>query len=1135
MRFRKRDLGWMVFTTLLVVFAVVVNTVRLFALYWSIHPKTVEQWVSDRLHQTTHIGAVHLVLDGFSPVFIFDRVELLDPKTQAVRLQIHHLTIRLNVLQSLWKHQWILKQIDIAGVEIHLFQDAQHQWKMRQDNGVTAATNQNTSEFTALDLSADLNWLSQQPNIHAYSSTIFLQTLSGEQIILRHLQLAAVGEVGKEKIALSGTVKRSSVKEKRTPFFVLLHFFLENKGDTTQIRKITAYANVHNMPLSSLQWLPYKIPSVTGGILSSESWMTWESENHFFIQTHLSARQVVYQKNVLKRFSGDFLLRRNNTLHWNIVGKNIALEMPDNSKTKKDLPNPELHLFAAFNLDYLTRGIQSRLFFKSVHLYNKLFSIHTRAAIFLPQKKIKLLTHFSFKNLHALIPWLLPFGIPEEDLQWSNEAIKAGAVDDGNMLWDGNFQNFPYVHHDGVFTLRAKLNNATVKYLADWPEATGIDGAFEWHNGSFSLIQSHASIQGINLQAWSASVSDLTKPVLMLHIRTPVPLEKINTFLQHTDWENKASVQPLKATGTSQFQLDLQVPLVANTPPRATGQLQFSNASIAWSGLPDAFLLSGMNGNILFENADVHSEHPLQAQWLGQSIQLEVKTAHPKTGDVLQIAGTSHFISGKTLQNAWPATAKIFSGKTAYQVQLNIPYPKSIPNYITFDSNLHGLGISIPNSYQKLPAQTKPFHFALTLLDPNRLTWTMNYASQLQGAGNFIQQKNNWSITRVDLNLCGKPAVYPSQDGLSVCVHEPSLDVSTFFDQSSLPTFLPPLRTAEVMADQLSIASQNYPNVDLMVQLKGKQAWAINIKSPQATGNLQYSKNPDELTAHFQKLNIANNTKKTSKKGTILPSSLPAFAINVDELDWNGKSIGAAVLNTHPITGGLAVSQFQLRPATCQLDSSGTWQNAGQQLMHMNGLLHCNDFGKWLQNFTPKPVFLSGNGDVHFDLAWLAASDFPLQELSGSVNINAKNGAIIGLSEEQETELGLGKLLNAFSLQALGDRFKNGFKDLTTNGYSFNIFTGDFKILQGVATTDNLLLDGPVAKIKGTGSINLAKESYDLNLSVLPYVTSSIPVVAAFAGGPVVGAVAYLVNKAVSSKVSKSVEKQVVLQGNVSS
>jgi uncharacterized protein YhdP len=108
------------------------------------------------------------------------------------------------------------------------------------------------------------------------------------------------------------------------------------------------------------------------------------------------------------------------------------------------------------------------------------------------------------------------------------------------------------------------------------------------------------------------------------------------------------------------------------------------------------------------------------------------------------------------------------------------------------------------------------------------------------------------------------------------------------------------------------------------------------------------------------------------------------------------------------------------------------------------------------------------------------------------------------------------------SLQTIPRRLKLDFSDLVQQGYTFDVFKGNFKIRNGVMSTRDSLIDGPVAFGRMTGDLDLVNKLYDLDLRIYPYITASLPMVVTLAGG---GPIAGIATWAISSLATKGMQK----------
>jgi uncharacterized protein YhdP len=130
-------------------------------------------------------------------------------------------------------------------------------------------------------------------------------------------------------------------------------------------------------------------------------------------------------------------------------------------------------------------------------------------------------------------------------------------------------------------------------------------------------------------------------------------------------------------------------------------------------------------------------------------------------------------------------------------------------------------------------------------------------------------------------------------------------------------------------------------------------------------------------------------------------------------------------------------------------------------------------------------------------------------------------GSITGLNTKTDTLIGFGRLISLLSLQSLPRRLTLNFGDLLHKGFYFEKIQGDWTLKDGNATTRNTYLDGSVAYVAINGAVDLLNEQYHLRLLVAPHLTSSIPIVATIAGGPVVGGVAWAINQLITPEVQR--------------
>jgi len=151
------------------------------------------------------------------------------------------------------------------------------------------------------------------------------------------------------------------------------------------------------------------------------------------------------------------------------------------------------------------------------------------------------------------------------------------------------------------------------------------------------------------------------------------------------------------------------------------------------------------------------------------------------------------------------------------------------------------------------------------------------------------------------------------------------------------------------------------------------------------------------------------------------------------------------------------------------------------------------------------------------------------ETMDGKLSLVIKNGQLLDV-EPGAT----GRALGLLSLGKLPRRLLElDFTDLFGEGFGFNRIGGDIVLDSGNAWMNNLVVDGPAAKIEITGRAGLKAQDYDEVVTVTPYLNSSLPLAGAIAGGPAIGAAVIVAEKLLGGKIglNEMARKQYTVSG----
>ena len=237
------------------------------------------------------------------------------------------------------------------------------------------------------------------------------------------------------------------------------------------------------------------------------------------------------------------------------------------------------------------------------------------------------------------------------------------------------------------------------------------------------------------------------------------------------------------------------------------------------------------------------------------------------------------------------------------------------------------------------------------------------------------------------------------------------------------------------------------------------------------------------------------------------PANVPALDVVIEDLELRGKRLGRVEIEAVNRGAALAareggvrewrLNRLNLSVPEATLTASGNWAAVGatgttapgasseRRRTVMNFRLDVGDAGELLKRLGQPGVIRRGKGKLEGQVSWLGsplALDYP--SMSGQFNVNVETGQFL------KADPGIAKLLGVLSLQSLPRRLALDFRDVFSEGFAFDFIRGDARIEQGVAYTNNLQMKGVNAAVLMEGKADIARESQDLKVVVVPEINA---------------------------------------------
>ena len=346
-----------------------------------------------------------------------------------------------------------------------------------------------------------------------------------------------------------------------------------------------------------------------------------------------------------------------------------------------------------------------------------------------------------------------------------------------------------------------------------------------------------------------------------------------------------------------------------------------------------------------------------------------------------------------------------------------------------------------------------------------------------------------------------------------------------------------------IRAKELWVGGRRLNNLVLGGTREGP-TWRANLDAAELNGYLEFRQSASNtantntsgggsagrIFARLSRLSLGQGTANDVEN--ILdeqPASIPALDIVVDDLELRGKKLGRIevdAINRASASAGSArewrLNKFNVILPEAVLTATGNWAavnaqppGVGPRVQRpaterrrtvMNFKLDIVDSGVLLKRFGMADVVRRGKGKMEGQVAWAGSPlSFDYPSMSGQFNVNLESGQFL------KADPGLAKLVGVLSLQALPRRLTLDFRDVFSEGFAFDFVRGDVAISRGVASTNNLQMKGVNAAVLMEGSADIAKETQDLTVVVVPEINAGTASLIATVINPAIGLGTFLV------------------------
>ncbi len=733
----------------------------------------------------------------------------------------------------------------------------------------------------------------------------------------------------------------------------------------------------------------------------------------------------------------------------------------------------------------------------------------------------------------------------------------------------GNLDKFPYSRDPtaGVFRIVApfrggrfdptpfpprKMRNGTPNI---WPGFDDIDGVFQLKEKLLRFDVDRAHYKRVAINRLTGKIDDLGSRASNLVITGDGrgPLADMLDYVDNSSLGilSKHVTEKMHAEGPAALALKLTVPR-APLDPRApkprmgvAGSIAFENNRIAMDKVPP---LSQLTGKVRFTERTAQID--VAGHFLGGDVRANGGLKEDGTY-ALDVGGHVAADAARGLDLRGPSAQALthLSGSAPYDVSVRGAKGR-LPD-ISAHSDLSGLGLDFPAPFNK--AAGTPMALSFTFKPPA--------ASDIDGlqradltfgplAATYLLRGEPHKAPQVVRGAVGvnRPAELPSE-GVTAAVDLDSLDADAWrafivqMRQSNQGVAIVQPRTAgaqfvpnrfAVHIGTLTLLKRHWENVVLGAS-RFDNKWQANIASSQVSGHVSWLPGPTRGSPGTVQARLARLVIPAATENDLVgqamsqpAQNMPSIDLIVNEMIVRDHNLGRLEVDAHNFDeDGVPVWQLDkldLSNPDATLTATANWrtaQHSGEnpdedtpRRTMLDFKLDIKDAGALLERAGLPRTLKAGEGTLSGKVGWRGGPtriDYPT--LNGDLAVDLRHGQIL------KVDPGVAKLLGVLSLQSLARVATLNFRDVIGEGLPFESVTGTSKIRDGIVRTDNFKMVTAPARAEMKGTVDLAQETQDLNVHVVPTVSAGAGVVAAAIINPLLGLGALVADIALSQSI----------------
>ena len=788
--------------------------------------------------------------------------------------------------------------------------------------------------------------------------------------------------------------------------------------------------------------------------------------------------------------------------------------------------------YQRFDADLYIQTSQQNITFSSENMLFESKIVSLQPSIFYRSKD----NYLAFSSIIeamdvAKLPQLYPTQLMgAKTKNYLTNSLQQGQIKKAQVLWSGAINAFPFEQNQGVFQAQIQVTNGKLKFARQWPALTHFDVGLLFENSSLTMTSQKGRLLDVGLTDLSATIPELAaNAVLTIDASAQASGQQVTDLMQQSSLANTLgkTLQQVKVSGSLKTQLNLHIPLSGKNI-EVKGEVLLAENEVELPNLN--VLLEKTTGTVSFINNKVMASG-LQAQLLKQPIQLGLTGSKQNNGYQTDINIKGDWQATPLLGSFSEGLNKYLSGSSSWTADIALTLPTQGYEYSAqIFSNLTQLSSDLPAPFFKTSKQSLPL-LITSQGNEQASSIKVTLGQDVEFNGNLPHQDMQFSRAHLAI---GQSDLMGMGLGFSISSNMSELNVSTWYEvvntlindlshSNNKPLLEAPKRIF-INADTALIASQRLTGLEVVAK-NTSDSWLFDVNAKETRMEVALYKdwlnkgiaiNADfiELTKwqDTQLINSKTLSNAPLKFATNI-TSLPPISFSCTRCQFMNNNLGKIDVNLSRSATGMKIDQVRLNNDHGLFYGSGDWFLInGKSSTRLKGEFSSSDLGAFLKGFKVDSGIKDSQASSKFDLSWKRAPyEFNFDSLNGQIDWRLTDGYLTEVSDQGS------RIFSLLSLDSLVRKLQLDFRDIFAKGFFYDKINGSFQLENGIAYTQDTLVDGGAGEITMQGFTDLNAQELNYQIEFAPNVTSSLPVIVAWMVNPATALAALALDQMLTS------------------